>query len=145
RLTAMSYTPDLHRFYHHAASTDIYTSSLHDALPISPLRRRQRLAPLRVFAIDRDGLQAELPPLDVDVVDFVDRRVLGHVDGLGNRPAHEGLDGRHHFDVPHVMDRALAFEGLERAIEDGEVLVLEAGRALDGVVGVDVGLDGCPL
>src|SRR5690606_40256568 len=88
RLTAMSYTPDLHRFYHHAASTDIYTSSLHDALPISPLRRRQRLAPLRVFAIDRDGLQAELPPLDVDVVDFVDRRVLGHVDGLGRSEEH---------------------------------------------------------
>ena len=46
---------------------------------------------------------------------------------------------------PEVVDGAGALGGLEGAIEDGEVLGLDVGRAFDGAGGVDVGDDGVDL
>ena len=48
------------------------------------------------------------------------------------------MRGAHHPDVPHVVDRSLAFRGFEGAVEHGQVLFLEEGRPLDGFVLVDV-------
>ena len=69
----------------------------------------------------------------------------GQVDGLGDGAGEEGLGGGHHLDVAHVVDGAGALGGLEAAIEDGEVLLLDSGRALDGAGGVDVADDGVDL
>ena len=53
-------------------------------------------------------------------------------------PDKEGLRGGHHLDVAEPLDGARALGGLEGAVEDGEVLGLDAGRAFDGAGGVDV-------
>ena len=62
----------------------------------------QRLADLAVVAVDRGRLEAELPRLQVDVLDLLDRGVLRQVDRLGDRAGQERLGGRHH---PHVAHR----------------------------------------
>ena len=102
---------------------------------------RQRLAALRVVAVDRDRLEAELPALEVDLLDLLGRGGLGHVDGLADRAADERLDRAHHPDVAHVVDGPLAVGRLERAVEDRQVLRLEVRRALDGLVLGQVGED----
>ena len=101
----------------------------------------QRLAALRAVAVDRDRLEALLPALEVDRLDLLGRGGLGHVDGLADRAREERLDRAHHPDVAHVVDGPLAVDRLERAVEDRQVLGLEAGRALDRLVLVDVGED----
>ena len=101
----------------------------------------QRLAALRVVAVDRDRLEAELPALEVDLLDLLGRGGLGHVDGLADRAADERLDRAHHPDVAHVVDGPLAVGRLERAVEDRQVLWLEVRRALDGLVLGQVGED----
>ena len=121
-----------------------------DLLGGRPRRRRvavlllagaQRLAALRVVAVDRDRLEAELPALEVDLLDLLGRGGLGHVDGLADRAGDERLDRAHHPDVAHVVDRALAVGRLERAVEDRQVLWLEVRRALDRLVLGQVGED----
>ena len=102
---------------------------------------RQRLAALRVVAVDRDRLEAELPALEVDLLDLLGGGGFGHVDGLADRAADERLDRAHHPDVAHVVDGALAVGRLERAVEDRQVLWLEVRRALDGLVLGQVGED----
>ena len=102
---------------------------------------RQRLAALRVVAVDGDRLEAELPALEVDLLDLLGGGGFGHVDGLADRAADERLDRAHHPDVAHVVDRALAVGRLERAVEDRQVLWLEVRRALDGLVLGQVGED----
>ena len=47
--------------------------------------------------------------------------------------------------MPHVGDGARALGRLERAIEDGEMLVLNMRRAFDGAGSVDVADDGVGL
>ena len=101
----------------------------------------QRLAALRVVAVDRDRLEAELPALEVDLLDLLGGGGLGHVDGLADRAADERLDRAHHPDVAHVVDRALAVGRLERAVEDRQVLWLEVRRTLDRLVLGQVGED----
>ena len=59
---------------------------------------------LAVVAVDRERLQAELPALQVDVLDLLDRGVLGQVDRLGDRTGQERLGRRHH---PHVAHGAI--------------------------------------
>ena len=44
----------------------------------------------------------------------------------------------HHLDVAHVVNGALPAEGLEGAVEDGEMFLLEVGRSLDMTVLVHV-------
>ena len=63
---------------------------------------------------------------------------LGHVDGLADGARDERLGGGHHPDVAHVVDGALAVDRLEGAVEDRQVLRLEARRALDRLALVDV-------
>ncbi len=101
----------------------------------------ERLGALAAVAVDGHGLEAHLPRRDIGLLDFLGGRLGGQVDGLGNRPGNEGLHGGHHGDVAHVVDRAGPVVGLEGAIEDGQVLVPEMGRALDGVMLVDVADD----
>src|SRR5207248_3577927 len=73
--------------------------------------------------------------------DVVNAGVLGQVHGLGDGAGDERLRGGHHADVSHVVDGARALGRLEAAIEAGQVLVFEAGRAFDGAGGVDVAND----
>ena len=84
------------------------------------------------------ALRPELPALEVDLLDVLDGRRLGHVDGLADGARDERLDRGHHPDVAHVVDGALAVDRLEGAVEDREVLRLEARRALDRLAIVDV-------
>ena len=111
---------------------------------------RQRLADLAVVAVDREGLQAGLPALEVDLLDLFDRGGLGHVDRLGDRTREEGLHRGHHAHVAHRGDGALA----HGRVEDGVVLGLEPRRVddmavfgdvfddrLDGLVGVAQALE----
>ena len=103
------------------------------------------LRALGVVAVDGDGLEALTPALDVGLGDVIDGRVLREVDGLRDGSGEEGLGGGHHLDVAHVVDGAGALGGLEGAVEYGEVLVLDVGRAFDGAGGVDVADDGVDL
>ena len=112
-----------------------------DRVAVLLLAGRQRLAALAVVAVDRDGLEALLPALEVDLLDLLGRGGLGHVDGLADRAGEERLDRGHHPDVAHVVDGALAVDRLERAVEDRQVLGLELRGALDGLALVDVGED----
>ena len=84
----------------------------------------QRLADLAVVAVDRGRLEAELPRLEVDVLDLLDRGALGQVDRLGDRAGQERLGGRHHPDVAHRLQGA----GTHRGVEDLVVLGLQTGR-----------------
>ena len=100
------------------------------------------LGALGVVAVDGDGLDALAPGFGVGLGDVFDGAILGEVDGFGDGARQEGLGGGHHFEVAHPVDGTDALGGLEGAIEAGEVLGAEAGRALDGAGGVDVGNDG---
>jgi hypothetical protein len=46
---------------------------------------RERLTDLAIVAVHSDGLEPELPRQLVQRLDVFDRRLLGHVDGLGDR------------------------------------------------------------
>ena len=94
----------------------------------------QRLADLAVVAVDGQRLQAHLPALDVDLLDLLDRRVLGQVDRLGDRTGQERLDRGHHPDVAHGRDGARAHGG----VEDLVVLGLQAGGVDDVALVGDV-------
>ena len=100
------------------------------------------LGALRAVAIDRDRLQPELPPLQVDALNLRGGGSLWHVHRLGDCAGEERLCRRHHAHVAHVMDGALAILRLERAIEDREVLVLKARCSLNRLLLVDV-LEDC--
>ena len=97
----------------------------------------ERLADLAVVAVDRGGLEAELPRLEEDVLDLLDRGGLGQVDRLGDRAGEERLAGRHHPDVAHRLERA----GAHRGVEDLVVLLAQAGGVDDVAVLGDVGDD----
>ena len=103
------------------------------------------LGALGAVAVDGDGLEALAPGFDVGLGDVVGGAVVGEVDGLGDGAGEEGLGGGHHLDVAQVVDGAGALGGLEGAVEDGEVLGLDGGRAFDGAGGVDVADDGLDL
>ena len=105
------------------------------------LGRVERLGALAAVAVDRDGLGAQPPALEVGLLDLLDRGVLGHVDGLADRAGDERLGGAHHLDVAHVVDRALAVGRLEGAVEHRQVALEQVRRALDRLLLVDVGDD----
>ena len=52
----------------------------------------------------------------------------GKVDRLGNRAAQERLRRGHHPQMRHIIERALAFERFERAIENRQVLRLQSAK-----------------
>ncbi len=98
------------------------------------LGRRQRLGHLAVVAVDGHRLDPQAPGVDVQLLDVLDRHVLGHVDGLGDGAADEGLHRPHHADVARVVDGVVA----HGAGEDGQVLGSQVRRADDRHVLVDV-------
>ena len=59
-------------------------------------RGGERLAQLAAVAVERDRLEAELPGLDVDLLDVLDRGLVRQVDGLADRAREERLHRRHH-------------------------------------------------
>ena len=102
----------------------------------------QWLRALGAVAVDGHGFDALAPALGVGLGNLLDGGLLGQVDGLGDCAGEERLRGGHHLHVAHVMNRAGALQRLEAAIEDGQVLGLDARRALDGAGGVNVADDG---
>ena len=94
------------------------------------------LADLAVVAVDRERLEAELPALQVDVGDLLDRRGLRQVDRLADRAREERLRGRHHPHVTHRRDRTSAHRRVEHVV----VLRLQA-RGVDDVTLVGDELD----
>ena len=101
----------------------------------------QRLRALRAVAINRNRLDALAPALGVSLGDILHCGFVRQVHGLRNRAGEERLRGRHHLDVAHVMDRSRTLGRLEAAIEDRQVLRLDARRAFDGSGRVDVADD----
>ena len=98
---------------------------------------RQRLGHLAVVAVDGDGLDAELPGIDVELLDLVDRDLFRKVDGLGDGPGDERLHRAHHADVTRVMDGVVT----HGAGEHRDVLGPDVRRTQDRHVLVDVGGD----
>ncbi len=103
--------------------------------------RVERLAFLRAVAVDRKRLQPQPPSLHVGSGDVCRRGLAGHVHRLRDGTRDERLRGRHHLHVRLPGDRPLAEPRLERAVEDGQVLLLEPRRPFDCVVLVDIGQD----
>ena len=112
-----------------AAAASIGGSAL-DGLLLLAVGDVEGLRALRSVAIDGDGLEAETPGFEVGLGDVVDGAVVGQVDGLRDGAGEERLGGGHHLDVAHVVDGAGALGGLEGAVEDGEVLGLDARARL---------------
>ena len=100
--------------------------------------RRKRLRALGIVAIDGHGLQSEFPGLGVGLHDVFDRRFFRHVDGLADRAGNERLRCRHHAEVTAPGNRAASSHRRQRTIEHVEVFGLEARRAFDRAVRVDV-------
>ena len=73
----------------------------------------------------------------MELLDLLDRRLLGHVDRLGDGAGDERLDRRHHLHVARVVDGVVA----HRAGEHRQVLGQQVGGADDRLVLVDVGDD----
>ena len=93
----------------------------------------QGLAELRSVPIDGDGFEHPLPGQKVSSFDILHGDGVGHVDGLGDRPGHEGLNRRHHLDMGPPGDEAGADAAhLARRIKHGIVLPLQMRGAFDG-------------
>ena len=100
-------------------------------LVIGDERGVERLRQLRAVAVERVGLQRQLPGQHVGVLAVLDGRVVGHVDGLGDGARDEGLRRRHHADV--ALDREVALADLAAgigAVEHRQVLGLEEAARL---------------
>ena len=111
----------------------------------------ERLRALGSIAVDGHALQAHLPGVHVGAADVGRGGVVRHVHRLGDGSGDERLGGTHHAQVRLVVDAPLALERLEGAVEDRQVLRLEArgddgavfaDHVFDGVVDFDVLLDG---
>ena len=102
------------------------------------LGRREGLAALRSVPVDGDRLESRLPGGDVGVGDIGRSRRFRHVHGFRDRARDEGLHRLHHPDVSHRLDRAGPVLGLEGAVKNGEVLILEPRCSLDRLVLIHV-------
>ena len=105
-------------------------------------KSRWRLRQLRAVAVERVRFQAELPGQDISGLAVGDRRLVRHVDGLGDGAGDERLRRRQHADM--ALDREIALAGAAArigAVEHGVVLGLQMRRALDrhGAADMDVG------
>ena len=97
---------------------------------------------LRAVAVERVGFERELPGEQVGCLAILDRRLVRHVDGLGDGAGDERLRRRHHADV--AFDREIALAGAAArigAVEHRIVLGLQMRRAFHrhGAADVDVG------
>ncbi len=59
------------------------------------------MANLAVIAINSQGLDPQLPALEIDLRYFFDGGVFGHIDGFANGPGNKGLHSGHHANVTH--------------------------------------------
>ena len=106
----------------------------------------QRLRQFRAVAVERVGLEAELPRHQIGRLAVLDRGVVRHVDGLRDRARDERLRRRHHADV--ALDREIALAGAAArigAVEHRVVLGLEVRRAFDRHRAADVDVGGVDL
>ena len=102
-------------------------------------RRRAAATELGAVAVERVRLDAERPGELVGRLAVADRRVVRHVDRLGDRARDEALRRRHHADV--ALDREVARAGLAAgvgAVEDRVVLGPQVRRALERHRAADV-------
>ncbi len=97
----------------------------------------QRLRLLRIVAVNRHGLQPQLPRFNVRIRNIFNRRFFRHVDRLRNRAGKERLRRRHHPHVSRPRNRASA-RRRQRAIEHRQVLRLEVRRAFHFAFLIDV-------
>ena len=101
----------------------------------------QRLALLAAIPVNRHRLKPQFPGLQVGIADVFDGGVLGKIDGLRYSSGDERLRSRHHPQMPGVVNRPSAFRRLERAIKDGQVIILNMRRPLNRSGSVDVADD----
>ena len=81
------------------------------------------MAELAAVAVQRHRLEAQLPAFHVDLFDVLDRGFLREVDRLADRAGEKGLGGRHHPDMAHRGQEALAvLAALVGAVENRQVL-----------------------
>ena len=85
----------------------------------------QRLRELRAVAVERVGLERELPGQQIGRLAVLDGGVVRHVDGLGDRARDERLRRRHHADV--ALDREIALA--DAAARVGAVEHRDSARA----------------
>ena len=94
--------------------------------------RGERLAQLGTVAVEGHRLDAMPPALLIGVEHVLDRRLVRHVDRLGDGAGEEALRGAHHPDVTHVVDEARSrLAALVGAIEDRQMLFAQERRTLD--------------
>ena len=108
--------------------------------------RGERLRELRAVAVERVRLQGELPGEQVGGLAVLHRRLVRHVDGLGDRARDERLRRRHHADV--ALDREVALAGAAArvgAVEHRIVLGLQVRRAFDRHRAADMDVRGLDL
>src|SRR5690242_2108987 len=95
------------------------------------LLRIQRLRSLGSVAVNRDGLNPELPCGDVSLGQFIDRNLDGHVDGLRYGARDKRLHRAHHLEMAEIVNSARARAWLKRAIEHRQMRIGEVRRSLD--------------
>ena len=106
----------------------------------------ERLRQFGAVAIERIGLEREAPGQQIGRLAFLDRGLVRHVDGLGDRARDEGLRRRHHADV--ALDREIALAGAPAwigAVEHRQVLGLKMRRAFKRHRAADVDIGGVDL
>ena len=109
---------------------------------VSDKLRIERLAELGAIAVECVGFQRQLPGEQIGLLAVLDRRLVRHVDGLGDGAGNEWLRRRHHADV--AFDREIALAGAAAgigAVEHRIMLGLEMRRAFHrhGAADMDVG------
>ena len=101
----------------------------------------ERLAELGPVPVEGVGLEHELPAQQVSLLDILNGRLMRHVDGLGQRPADEGLRCGHHADVR--LGRQVTLAGLAAPVGTIEHRIMfgpQMRRPLDGHGAADVGV-----
>src|SRR4029078_786096 len=96
-------------------------------------------AELAAVAIQRVGLEAQLPAQVIAVLDVLHGGFVGKVDRLADSAADKRLRPRHHADMPFGGDEAAAvLAALAGAIEDRVMLLAQMRRALHGAPATDL-------
>src|SRR6185437_16722329 len=100
--------------------------------------RIQRLRSFRSVAINRNGLNPELPCGDVSLGQLVDRNLDGHVDGLRYSARDKRLHRAHHLEMAEIVNGARARTRLKGTIEHRQMRIGELRRPLDSLMLVEV-------
>ena len=90
------------------------------------LCRVEGLRALRAIAVDRNALQSQPPSLDINIANFLDRGRVGDIHSFGNCSREEGLRRSHDLQVRAVVEAAFSTRRPEGAIENRQMLRLEA-------------------